>query len=69
MGVIVVHYPQCDNKELSRQGEFHGETEVVGGGGIAAGREQRGVGLTLVISRERQQARQRIISHERHLEC
>ena len=34
---------------LSREGELHGEAEVVGGGGIAVAGEQRGVGLALVV--------------------
>ena len=41
---------------LSRQRELHGESEVVGRGGVRAGREQWGIGLTVVVGRERQQA-------------
>ena len=41
---------------LSRQRKLHGESEVVGRGGVRAGREQWGIGLTVVVGRERQQA-------------
>ena len=53
---------------LSGQGELHGHSEVMGGGGIAAAGQEWLVGLTLVVSREGQQARQRVVGHERHLQ-
>ena len=54
---------------LSRQRELHGESEVAGGGGIAAGGEQRGVGLALIVERHGEQARQRVVGHEGNLQC
>ena len=52
---------------LSGQRELQRDSEIVSRSGIAAGRKQRLVRLTLVVSRERHEARQRVISHKRHL--
>jgi hypothetical protein len=52
---------------LSGQRELQRDSEIVSRSGIAAGRKQGLVRLTLVVSRERHEARQRVIGHKRHL--
>ena len=53
---------------LSCQRELHGETKVVGGRRITAGRQQRSVGLRVVVGSEGKQAREGVVGHEGEFE-
>ncbi len=56
-------------KVLPRQGEAHGESEVVGGSWVAARREGRCVGLAVVIGGEGEVLREGVVGAERDFEC
>ena len=55
-------------QSLSCQRELHREAEIVGGGGVSRRGEQRGIGLLIIVGRQRQEAREGVVGHKRNLE-
>ena len=60
-----IHQTFAPKTPLSCQGEFQGDTEIAGGGGIGTAGEQRGVRLLIIVGGDGHQATQGVIGHKR----
>ena len=64
--ILSLHY--LPETSLSRQRELDTQTEVLRGGGITAAREQRSVGLTVVVEAHGEKPVEGVICRETQLE-